>query len=175
MLTYDAVAFNQLLETVLTTNTPAAGSTRQNHSPWLFLDAAQEVFTVAKERVYLSKPEETHGDVPRGITVVLEELPKLATLKEVLEEIEHEIHLNGGVDDGTNAVVVMCTDDRTCKQLREYLQSDGSDAVMRRKLQEYFTWKSNFQKSRTQLFEKKPENGSQEGRNHFELTDKRRD
>ena len=78
-------------------------------------------------------------------------------------------------DDGTNAVVVMCTDERTCKQLREYLQSDGSDAVMRRKLQEYFIWKSNFQKSRTQLFEKKPESGSQEGCNHFELTDKRRD
>ena len=99
LLTYDAVAFNQLLETVLTTNTPAAGSTRQNHSPWLFLDAAQVVFTAAKERVYVkenSKPEEmpAPGEVPRGITVVLEELPKLGTLKEVLEEIEHEIHLN---------------------------------------------------------------------------------
>ena len=108
LLTYDAVAFNQLLETVLTTNTPAAGSTRQNHSPWLFLDAAQEVFTVAKERVYLkeaSKPQETHGEVPRGITVVLEELPKLATLKEVLEEIEHEIHLNP--QNGTSFMIVL--------------------------------------------------------------------
>ena len=99
LLTYDAVAFNQLLETVLTTNTPAAGSTRQNHSPWLFLDAAHVVFTTAKERVYLkepSKPEDTlaPGEVPRGITVVLEDLPKWTTLKEVLEEIEHEIHLN---------------------------------------------------------------------------------
>src|ERR1700685_637345 len=99
----------------MTTNTPAAGSTRQNHSPWLFLDAAQEVFTVAKERVY--KPEEAHGDLPRGITVVLEELPKLATLKEVLEEIEHKIYLNlrNGTpvdkEDGPNAVVVRCTDE----------------------------------------------------------------
>jgi DNA excision repair protein ERCC-4 len=170
LLTYDAVAFNQLLETVLTTNAPAAGSTRQNHSPWLFLDAAQEVFKVAKERVYMSKPEEMSGEA--GIIVVLEQLPKLVTLREVLEEIEHEIHLSpqNGIplhdcvdkDDGTNAVVVMCTDERTCKQLREYLQSDGSDAVLRRKLQEYFTWKSNFQKSRTQLFEKKPENGVEE-------------
>ena len=84
---------------VLTTNTPAAGSTRQNHSPWLFLDAAHVVFTTAKERVYLkeqSKLEATPalGEVPRGITVVLEDLPKWTTLKEVLEEIEHEIHLN---------------------------------------------------------------------------------
>lgn len=99
LLTYDAVAFNQLLETVLTTNTPAVGSTRQNHSPWLFLDAAHVVFTTAKERVYLKEPSKLEatpatGEVPRGITVVLEDLPKWTTLKEVLEEIEHEIHLN---------------------------------------------------------------------------------
>lgn len=61
----------------------------------------------------------------------------------------------------------MCTDDRTCKQLRDYLQADGSEGLMRRKLREYFTWKSNFQKSQTQLFEKKPENGSQEEGSRF--------
>lgn len=66
------------------------------------------------------------------------------------------------VDDGTNAVVVMCTDERTCRQLREYLQSSGTDTMMRRKLKDYFAWKSNFQKSRTQLFEKKPEDAAQE-------------
>ena len=99
LLTYDAIAFNQLLETVLITNTPAPGSTRQNHSPWLFLDAAHTVFSTAKERVYLkqsAKAEATPlpGDVTQGITVVLEELPKWGTVKEVLEEIENEIHLD---------------------------------------------------------------------------------
>jgi DNA excision repair protein ERCC-4 len=99
LLTYDAVAFNQLLETVLITNTPAPGSTRQNASPWLFLDAAHTVFSVAKERVYLkedAKSEQTPapGEVPKGITIVLEELPKLETLREVLDEIENEIYLN---------------------------------------------------------------------------------
>ena len=113
------------------------------------------------------------GRVPRGITVVLEELPKWGTLKEVLDEIESEIHFNPqngtlvitlvDADGGTNAVVVMCTDERTCKQLREYLQSSGTDVVMRRKLQEYFSWKSNFQKTKSQLFEKKPENGKEDG------------
>jgi hypothetical protein len=67
------------------------------------------------------------------------------------------------LDDGTNAVVVMCTDERTCRQLREYLQSSGTDTVMRRNLQDYFSWKSNFQKTKTQLFEKKPENGEDDG------------
>ena len=99
MLTYDAVSFNQLLETVLITNAPAPGSTRQNHSPWLFLDAAHTVFSVAKERVYLKEPtklDETPApdQVPQAITVVLEELPKWATLLEVLDEIEGEIYLN---------------------------------------------------------------------------------
>ena len=177
-MTYDAVSFNQLLETVLITNTPTPGSTRQNHSPWLFLDAAHTIFSVAKERVYLKEPtnsEETtvQGQVPSGITVVLEELPKWGTLKEVLDEIESEIHFNPqngilvidliDVDDGTNAVVVMCTDERTCKQLREYLQSSGTAVVMRRKLQEYFSWKSNFQKTKSQLFEKKPEEDKEDG------------
>ena len=100
MLTYDAVSFHELLETVRITNTPAPGSTRQNASPWLFLDAAHTVFSVAKERVYLkesaNKPEETPapGEIPKGIHMALEPLPKWDTLKEVLEEIEHEIYLN---------------------------------------------------------------------------------
>jgi DNA excision repair protein ERCC-4 len=177
LLTYDAVSFNQLLETVLITNSPAPGSTRLNASPWLFLDAAHVVFSTAKERVYVregSKDEEmlAPGEVPKGIKIVLEDLPKWGTLKEVLDEIENEIHLapqNGilevvwlMVDDGTNAVVVMCTDERTCRQLRESLQSSG-EAVMRRKLQDYFAWKANFQKTKTQLFEKKPESAAEDG------------
>jgi DNA excision repair protein ERCC-4 len=93
------VSFNQLLETVLITNSPAPGSTRQNHSPWLFLDAAHTVFSVAKERVYVKEDSKAEaipesGGVPSGIKVVLEELPKWATVKEVLDEIENEIHLN---------------------------------------------------------------------------------
>ena len=96
-MTYDAVSFNQLLETVLITNTPVPGATRQNHSPWLFLDAAHTIFSVAKERVYTkdAKTEGTNETMKpaEGMKHVLEELPKWETLKEVLDEIEHEIHL----------------------------------------------------------------------------------
>ena len=153
---------------MLSSNTPAPGSSRQNHSPWLFLDAAHTVFATAKERVYAKEGMKREGtamedsqetnmeDVTKGMDVVLEELPKWETLKDTLEEIENEIVLNPVNDDGTNAVVVMCTDERTCKQLREYLQL-GGDTVMKRRLQDYFTWKANFQKSKTQLFEKKSE------------------
>ena len=77
----------------------AAGSTRQNHSPWSFLDAAHVVFTIVRERVYLKEPSKSEempstGEIPQAITIVLEELPKWTALKEVLEEIEQEIHLN---------------------------------------------------------------------------------
>ena len=93
------MSFNQLLETVLITNTPAPGSTRQNHSPWLFLDAAHTVFATAKERVYLKESANSEeisapDQVPQGISIVLEELPKWTAMKEVLEEIESEIFQN---------------------------------------------------------------------------------
>lgn len=57
------------------------------------------MFSTAKERVYLKESAKTEatpapGEVPQGISVVLEELPKWGMLKEVLEEIENEIHLD---------------------------------------------------------------------------------
>jgi DNA excision repair protein ERCC-4 len=99
LLTYDAVSFNQFLETVLISNTPAPGSTRQNHSPWLFLEAAHTVFSVAKERVYVrdtlaSEAMDTLDEVPKDSRIVLEEQAKWRSLKEILDEIEHDIHLN---------------------------------------------------------------------------------
>jgi DNA excision repair protein ERCC-4 len=114
------------------------------------------------------------GDIPKGINIVLEELPKWGILKEVLDEIENEIHLNpqnglsmgniiDDIDDGTNCVVIMCTDERTCRQLREFLQSSRTNTIMRRKLHDYFTWKSNFQKTKVQLFEKKSEDRDDDG------------
>ena len=118
--------------------------------------------------MYVKDEEEENG-----IKVVYEELPKWETLKEVLDEIEHESHVaprNGisvasvaDVDDGTNAVVVMCTDERTCRQLREYLESAGTDRMTKRKLNDYFQWKANFHKTKDQLFEKKKEENGQDG------------
>jgi len=130
--------------------------------------------------VYLKEitKEETPapGEVPKGIQIVLEPLPKWETFKETLEEIEQEIHLNpqnglfrgyqANEDDGTNAVLVMCTDERTCKQLREYLQEGGSDVLMQRKLKEFFSWRSNFQQTRTELFQK-PREKAEEGKYHW--------
>ena len=167
-----------MLETIRITNTPTPGLTRQNHSPWLFLDAAHTIFSTAKDRVYVkeaatSQEPTASSEMPEGIKVVLEPLPKWTTLKEVLGEIENEIYLEpkhgssifaaSNIDDGTNATLVMCTDERTCKQLREYLQLAETNLLMQRKLRDFFYWKANFQKTRLELFVKPQETKDDDG------------
>jgi DNA excision repair protein ERCC-4 len=54
ILALDSVSFLQQLDTIHAAHSPPPGSTRQNQSPWLFLDAAQTIFDTAKRRVYSS-------------------------------------------------------------------------------------------------------------------------
>ena len=159
--------FNKYLDTLLAASQPPPGSTRQNQSPWLFLDAADTLFTTAKRRVYtgkltgagLAKP----NAVPDSLSPVLEELPKWAQLSEVLQEIEHDAYLNPvPVDESSGSILIMCGDQGTCRQLREYLQTmhehpdeeDGPSAsfMMRRKLRNYLDWKRDFTKVSASLF-----------------------
>jgi len=42
--------------------------------------------------------------------------------------------------------------------------------MMRRKLNQYFQWKTNFSKSKDQLFEKKPEENNEDGIRIFFLS-----
>ncbi|KAF2745819.1 DNA repair protein-like protein RAD1 [Sporormia fimetaria CBS 119925] len=173
LLTYDAVDFNRYLDTVLAASQPPPGSTRQNQSPWLFLDAADVIFTTAKRRVYdgklagaeLNKP----NDVPESLQPVLEELPKWAQLAEILREIEQDAYFNPTPQDSSSgAILIMCGDQGTCRQLREYLQTmhltpDGSEngqednepsasLMLRRKLRNYLSWKGDFSKVSASLF-----------------------
>nr|CDI54021.1 related to RAD1-component of the nucleotide excision repairosome [Melanopsichium pennsylvanicum 4] len=54
LLTYDCVTFNTYLETILASSTTTSkGTTRQNQSAWLFMDAANVIFHEAKRRVYI--------------------------------------------------------------------------------------------------------------------------
>ncbi|KAL9609337.1 MAG: hypothetical protein Q9167_005882 [Letrouitia subvulpina] len=180
LLTYDAVSFNEYLDTILAAHQPPPGSTRQNQSPWLFLDAANTIFETAKRRVYTGKPTdgllgastETLSDTLRP---VLEEQPKWALLAEVLEEIERDNYFNPVTrDDSYGTILIMCSDQGTCRQLREYLQnlyvlppqaSDEAETesdsqspkpsasfMMRRKLRDYLDWKKNFARVSASLF-----------------------
>ncbi|KAK4690424.1 DNA excision repair protein ERCC-4, partial [Lecanoromycetidae sp. Uapishka_2] len=179
LLNYDAVSFNKYLDTILAAHQPPPGSNRQNQSPWLFLDAANTIFETAKRRVYTGKPVEgegsgTAGVLPDSLRPVLEEQPKWAILADVLEEIERDAYFNPGLrDDSNGTILVMCSDQGTCGQLREYLQNmhvrppkveedeemDGdrdfkpsASFMMRRKLRNYLNWKRDFARVSASLF-----------------------
>lgn len=169
LLTYDAVSFNKFLDTVLAASRPASGSTRQNQSPWLFLDAAHTLFDTAKKRVYSGKL--TDGAATKdGLNPVLEELPKWNLLAEILEEIERDVYFNPSPQDESNGgILIMCGDQETCRQIREYLQTmhagvdddeEGDEQeprtsgkmMMRRKLHNYLGWKRDFARVSNNLF-----------------------
>jgi DNA excision repair protein ERCC-4 len=187
LLTYDAVDFNKYLDTVLAASQPPPGSTKHNQSPWLFLDAADTIFTVAKRRVYTGKVSNAElansGDaVPEGLEPVLEEQPKWFQLSEILQEIEQDAYYNPTPEDGSNgSILIMCSDQGTCRQLREYLQTmnvkleagkedeeedrePSAAFMMRRKLRNYLRWKGDFSKVSSALFSEnqKAINGSTE-------------
>lgn len=174
ILTYDAVSFLQHLDTIHAAHSPPPGSTRQNQSPWLFLDAAQTIFDTARRRVYSAsaKAAARESDIDT-LRPVLEELPKWAQLAEVLEEIDRDLYFEPPVkDDSNGTIMIMCSNVDTCRQLRDYLQTmfikpkmqkkgdeDEEDAhkptaafMMRRKLRNYLKWKRQFAQVSATLF-----------------------
>lgn len=192
LLTFDAVNFLRYLDTVLAASTPPPGSNRQNQSPWLFLDAAHTIFDQAKKRVYTGKITDasTANGIPDSLHPVLEELPKWALLGEILEEVERDMHFNPTFEgESSGSVLIMCGDNGTCRQIREYLQTrhvsskkrptkkrteDGEDdqdataaAMMRRKLRHYLTWKRDLVRLSNSLFteNQKSINGTTDYRN----------
>lgn len=172
LLTYDAVSFNRHLDTILAAHAPPPGSTRQNQSPWLFLDAAHTIFDTAKRRVYTGKVAKDGDQDLDSLQPVLEEQPKWSILSDVLEEIDRDLYFNPVVrDDSNGTILIMCTDTAQCRQLKEYLQimnirpeteetngeEDEKDEpsaafMMRRKLREYLVWKKEFAKISAALF-----------------------
>jgi DNA excision repair protein ERCC-4 len=95
----------------------------------------------------------------------------------VLEEIERDIYFNPTIrDDSNNAILIMCSDQGTCRQIREYLQTmhlkqENADAdlddddddkepgaevsamfMMRRNLRNYLNWKREFARVSSSLF-----------------------
>ncbi|KAG5926513.1 hypothetical protein E4U42_003251 [Claviceps africana] len=126
VLTYDAVSFLQHLDTIHAAHSPPPGSTRQNQSPWLFLDAAQTIFDTARRRVYSAsaKTVSQGSDNMDSLRPVLEELPKWAVLAEVLEEIDRDLYFEPPArDDSNGTILVMCSNTDTCRQLRDYLRT----------------------------------------------------
>ncbi|XP_076154557.1 DNA repair endonuclease XPF [Alosa pseudoharengus] len=132
---YDCVTFLNLLES-LRSSQKNFGS----NSGWLFLDSSNSMFVNARHRVY-SIPEakkrqkvgeEKEQKKPSPVEVkrvlVLERNPKWEALSEVMREIEKE---NSSREDTPGRVLICASDDRTCAQLREYVQR-GAEALLTR-------------------------------------------
>ncbi|RJE19189.1 DNA repair protein [Aspergillus sclerotialis] len=192
LLTYDAVSFVKYLDTIVAAHSPPPGSTKHNYSPWLFLDAAHVLFQTAKSRVYEGRitndaARSSLNSFPSTLQPVLEEQPKWEVLADVLGEIEHEAYINPTNIDGSNStVLVMCNDQRTCRQLREYLatmhaSTDGeihngpdeeegpgehkasAQVMMRRRLREYLDWKTSLSNVNKNLSTKPSNDNAQPG------------
>lgn len=188
LLTYDSATFNRQLDAILAAHQPPPGSTRQNQSPWLFLDAAHTIFDTAKRRVYTGNAGATtnNGSLD-SLHPVLEELPKWSQLSEVLDEIDRDMYFSPVLkDDSNGTILIMCGDSTSCRQLKEYLGSmhvkiqtsddqDDHEAesaysasfMMRGKLRNYLSWKKRFAKVSASLYEanQKALDGAQDSRN----------
>lgn len=75
LLSFDAVSFNQFLETILASNTTnfTTGKPVMNPSPWLFLPAADTILETARERVYKKvavQPDEKEKEKAAPATAV---------------------------------------------------------------------------------------------------------
>ncbi|KAI8632955.1 DNA repair endonuclease XPF [Xylariaceae sp. FL1651] len=173
VLALDAVSFLQHLDTIHAAHSPQPGSTRQNQSPWLFLDAAHTIFSTAKNRVYVASKAGVNAQSSiDSLRPVLEEQPKWALLAEILEEIDRDLYFEPTMQDDSNGtILIMCSDTATCRQLRDYLQTmhvqpktdensnpkkedhkPSASFMMRRRLRSYLNWKREFAKVNNELF-----------------------
>lgn len=187
MLTYDAVSFHQYLDTILAAHSAPPGSTKLNYSPWLFEDAAHILFQTAKSRVYRQKSSQSQptgpssASLPDTLEPTLEEQPKWNVLAEILVEIEQDMYQNPITQgDSNNSILIMCSDQQTCRQIREYLDTmhlrSGSgvednpnkdeengdenkpsgEYMMQKRLRGYIQWKRNLPKINDHLYGVKP-------------------
>ena len=79
---YDCVTFLSFLETLISASSPSSIFKNESSSPWLLLDAAQVVVSVAKNRVF--KEKGGHMDP------ILDPQPKWKVLMDILQEITQE-------------------------------------------------------------------------------------
>ncbi|KAK9453708.1 hypothetical protein V1511DRAFT_482576 [Dipodascopsis uninucleata] len=157
---YDCVSFLQALDVIVAANSSSSGTTKQNISPWLLMDAANVIFLSAQQRVFASSesPDESRKH--------LDEDPKWEQLAEILDEVTEDMlsrPRSDSVDWNGSSVLIMCGSERTCQQLKDYLSLYQSQAIdddlitpgnilLRRKLREYNAWKKDFASLKNQLF-----------------------
>ncbi|KAK6537764.1 hypothetical protein TWF694_010673 [Orbilia ellipsospora] len=154
LLSLDAVSFHQYLETILASHAPKTNTTSHTQPPWLFLDAAETLFSTARRRVF--RGEFPKRSVPidiADIDLVLEEQPKWCVLSNILDEISRTRQSISSQNRG-GPTLIMCHDRQTCVQIAEYLEANVSTSslldeshpsrFMTRKFLAFQAWKNDF-------------------------------
>ncbi|KAG0366786.1 hypothetical protein BC939DRAFT_406825 [Gamsiella multidivaricata] len=158
LVSYDSVNFNLYLETILASHNPSSSSY------WLLTDPADKIYSTAKSRVFLHQAGYKDPDDPNmlpNMRPILEELPKWNVLSDIMDEVELEMH-HAPQPEGSDTVLIMAQDQRTCTQLRRYLStpktatSTRGKPLMRDLLHGYLRWKSNMKHFKDNVVNKKP-------------------
>ncbi|EPY49939.1 DNA repair endonuclease XPF [Schizosaccharomyces cryophilus OY26] len=146
LISYDCVSFLKILDTIILSVRTGGFSSNAQPSPWLMLDSANTMIRIARDRVYRSPTGSMDEYYP-----VLEEQPKWSVLRDVLEEISHEniLHESNDPEFSTNSILIMCSEERTCLQLRDYLSTIHYDTkesfkMMNSRLMDYFHWREQY-------------------------------
>lgn len=108
---YDSVTFNTLVTSLRSTE-----YARRN-SGWLLLDAAEDLFLLARQRVVGSKPVSNASDIDP------EHSPKWVALSEILGEVQVKLKKLNHSDapHGVTHILVLVEDTRTGNQIKEVL------------------------------------------------------
>ncbi|SCU88325.1 LAFA_0E12024g1_1 [Lachancea sp. 'fantastica'] len=125
LISYDAVDFYEIIQMILDANKPSV-TRKYSESPWLMAEESQAVISYAKKRVFQEGNYE------------LEELPKWEQLTAILEDIDIE---QASTSAPTGPTLIICSEDRTCRQLRKIIsysdRKEGSRKYLLRKLRGY--------------------------------------
>jgi DNA excision repair protein ERCC-4 len=125
LIHYDSIDFLNFLEGVKAMNAVSV-----EPSLWLGEYSGENVFRIAKERVYRVSQK-------GKLITVLEENMKEALLRQVLTEIQTRRKSEGANDGtlistGSNNVLLMVKDERALKSVREYLLEGGKRSIAKK-------------------------------------------
>nr|CCA20443.1 DNA repair endonuclease XPF putative [Albugo laibachii Nc14] len=156
LMSYDAISFYDFL-----LNHETVSGQQRVPSPWLFTEAADMLYTSAKERVFQVMEKNTGKSIHvrgRGavkssqlrsieqveLRLTLECNPKWEALAQTLDEIEMEREKEAkSTFWGEGCVLVMVKDDRTCAQLLKFLSLGGKE-MMKQQFGQYAMRKEAF-------------------------------
>ncbi|OMJ16678.1 DNA repair protein rad16 [Smittium culicis] len=145
LMHYDCVMFNEYLESLLVSSLPGKTSVFKNgqESSWMLTDSGNLLFNIARERVFKLNPKNIEPsynnalislNLPPGINLILEPLPKWNLIEDILKQIQSEsIDVKPSIKDLENfeknkkkTILIMVDSKYTLTQLIDYFESSQS-------------------------------------------------